>query len=102
MSADKGIIFALLGRGERANAVKLTIGAELLTTTRQNLVSVCLMPYIPHDTVLRRIKYIMQGHRQLHHTEARCQMAWINRKLLYYVLTQLIADLRQVLGLQQA
>ena len=51
-----------------------TIGTETVTTASQNLMSVCLMSYIPNDTVVRSLVHIMKSHSQLYHPklEPKC------------------------------
>ena len=51
MSAGKGVVLTLKRRREGTNASQLAIGAELLAATRQNLMSVGLVTYVPHDAV---------------------------------------------------
>ena len=48
--------------------MQLTVGAEAVATPRKYLMSVSLMPHVPHNAVVGGVEYIMQGYRQLHHT----------------------------------
>ena len=82
MSTAERVVLTLVGVRERLQPVQPAVGAEQVAPTRQNLVSVGLMPHIPHNTVVRRVEHIMQRHRQFHHTQARSQMARVHRQLL--------------------
>ena len=62
MSGGKGIIFTLIGRGERPESAQLAVGAEAVTSSGKDLMTICLMPYIPYDTVIRGVEYIMQSY----------------------------------------
>ena len=64
MSARKRVVFAFGRRRERTKSVQLAVRAEAVTPSRQYLMAVGLMPYIPDDTVIRCIEDIMNGHRQ--------------------------------------
>ena len=102
MSATERVILALVRMRERLQTIQFAVRAELVTTPRQNLMSVCLVPHVPHNAVVRRVEHIMQRHRQLHHTQARSQMTRIHRQLLNDVTPQFIAHGRQFLHLQLA
>ena len=82
------------------NAMQFAVGAELLAAPGQNLMSVGLMPYIPHDAVVRSIVHIVQSHSQFHGTQARCQVAGIDRQLVHDVAPEFFTNLRQLVDLQ--
>ena len=69
MSAGKRVVFAFHRCGERTDAVQLAVGVKLCAPSRQNLMSVGLMPHIPHDAVVGRVKHIVQCHREFHYTQ---------------------------------
>ena len=62
MSARSRVIHTLLRRGKRLDAPQMAIRMKRLTPARENLMHIRLMPHVPHDTILRRIKDIMQSH----------------------------------------
>lgn len=76
--------------------MQFTICFELIAPPGQDFMSIGLMTNVPDDTVFRSIKHIMKGYRQFYHAQARSQMAGINRQFLHNILTQLIAQLRQL------
>ena len=73
--------------GEWANTAQFAIGTELLASSCEDFMTVCLMPYIPYDAVFRGVEDIMQGYGNLCHAKTRSQMARIDGKLLYDVLS---------------
>ena len=95
MSASEGVVLALVGRWERTKSAKMTIGGEGIATASQNLMTCSLMPDIPDNTVVWGIKDVMQCHRKLDHTKSTSEMAGIVGHLLYYLLPELVAHLRQ-------
>ena len=62
--------------------------------------AISLVSHIPDHTVFRCVENIMKCHGNLHHTETRCQMTWINSHFLNDVLTQFLTELRQLFHLQ--
>jgi len=82
MSAGKGIIFTLFWCRERLQALKLTIGMELFSSTRKYLMRISLMAYIPYQAITWRVIHIVQCNRQFYHTERRAKMAWIMGQLI--------------------
>ena len=67
MSAGKGVVLALLWGGEGAQAMQFPVCIELFLATCQNLMSGSLMSYVPYNTVVGRIEYIMQGYGKLYY-----------------------------------
>lgn len=64
--------------------------------------TVSLMAYVPNDSVFRGIINVMEGHRNLYHAKARCQMTGVYGYLLYDILTEFLANLGQIVHLQFA
>ena len=52
--------------------MQLTVGAEAVATTRKYLMSVSLMPHVPHNAVVGSLENVVQGYRQLYHTQTGC------------------------------
>ena len=96
MAAGKRIILTLRGRGEGLDATQLAVCTELLPTTSQDLMTVCLMSHIPYDTILWGVIDIVQRNSNLHHAEAGGQMTWIHCYLLHDILAQFFTELRQI------
>ena len=59
MSAGEGVVFTFKRCWEWTDAMELSVGAECLTSSGQNLMSVCLMAYIPDDAVFRSIVHVV-------------------------------------------
>ena len=102
MTADEGVVLALLGRGEGTKAAQLTVGTETVTTTGQDLMAVGLMAHIPYDAVIRGIIDIMKGYCQLYHTKARSQVAGVHGEFFHDEMSQLVTELWQLVNLQLA
>ena len=79
MTAGEGVIFTFCRVRERADAVKLAVGAEIITATSQYFVSVSLMTYVPYYSVIRRVIDIMQGDSQFDDAQTRRKMPRIDR-----------------------
>lgn len=102
MTAGEGVVFRLRRRWERLYAMQLTVGAEQLPSTCQNLMAISLMTYIPYDAVLWGVIDIMQRHGQFQGTKARSEVSGIDSKFVDDVLTQFIAELWQLFYLQSS
>ena len=59
VAADKTVILAFHRSWERPDAVQLSVRAEGFPSSCQYLVPVGLVSHVPHDTIVRRIIYIM-------------------------------------------
>ena len=102
VSTSKGVVFALLGRGEGFQALKLAVGVELLATTCENLVRVCLVAYVPHKAVVGRVEHIVQRYGEFDDSERRTKVSGVLREFADDELAQLFAQLRQLRELQTA
>ena len=96
MSAGKGVVFAFFGRGEGAQAVQLAVGIETVLTTGENLMSGCLVSYVPYNTVVWRIEHVVQGNGQFYNTQTAGKMTGIVSQLLYDSLSEFFADVRKI------
>ena len=95
MAGYKGIILTLGRIGKGTQSLELPIRVETVATTRQNLMRVGLMPDIPHQLILRCIKYIMQRHGQLNRAQRRCQVSRIMTERADNKIPQLVTNCRQ-------
>ena len=95
MTAGKGVVLTLVRRREGTKTAHVPIGWEGITTARKYLVAYRLMPHIPYNTVVGRIKDVVQGNRKLHHSKSAGEMTRIVGHSFYDFLTELAAYLRQ-------
>ncbi len=102
MTADKGVVAAFVWKGKSADASFSALRAESLAPAGEQLVGVCLMPYVKYETVARSVEYIMYCHNQVHRTHTRTEMPWVLRQIIYKIFTYLPAELRQLLHAQPA
>ena len=65
MRGTKGIVRRFTAFRKTRNAALLTQVSHRFTATRQNFVRVGLVADIPDDSVMRCIKHIVQGQREL-------------------------------------
>ena len=93
MAAGKAVVLALFGRRERTDAMQFPVGRKTFSSAGQNLVPVCLMPHVPHNTVVRRIENIMKRHGQFNDPQTRSKVP----RIVDNVLTQLGTNLWQLL-----
>ena len=100
VSARKGVVGALLRRGERPYAMQLAIGVKVVLAARQYLVAVGLMAHIPHYAVVGGVEHVVQGNRQFHHAQRRSEMTWIFGQFLNNVAAQLGAQPGQLSHVQ--
>ena len=91
MSATEGVVFAFRRKRERLDAIQFTVGTETLTPACQNLMSVCLMAYIPNDSVVWRIEHIVQCYSKFNYTQTGSQMSRVDRQFLDDVVAQFFA-----------
>ncbi len=102
VAAAEGVVGAFGHAREAADAAHAAVAAERLATAGDDLVTIGLVAYVPHDAVVRRVVDIVQCGRQLHGPEARRQMPGIDRALLDDVAPQLVAVGAQLLGREAA
>ena len=100
MSAGEGIIFTLQRGREGAYAAQLSVGGEGLSASCEYLVSIGLMPHVPHDAVVRCLEHIVQSYSQLHCSKAGSKVTRIARNFLDDIIAKLLADLGQLADFQ--
>ena len=93
MRRAKRIIFALAALGEATQPPAHAQRADPVTPAGQYLVRVTLVPNVPHQPVVRRIKHIMDRGGQLDHTQPRSQMSARRPDRRYRLCPQLICQL---------
>ena len=71
MTNAKSIVFALVAPRKTRNPFIGTQPVHFGTTPRQYFMDIRLMPYIPDETILGRIEYIMQSDAQFDRAEIR-------------------------------
>ena len=74
VAGDEGIMGTLPRLGEAGEAVQLAQGAKQLPPPGEGLVDIALVSHVEHQTILRRVEYPVDGHRQLHHAQIGRQM----------------------------
>ena len=95
MPGAKRVVFRLIAPQEAADAAILLDGGKLIAPPGQDLVRVGLMTDIPDQTVVRRIKSIVQRHRQLDRAERSTRVPADPSHRLQNVLPNFISQFRQ-------
>ena len=89
MSGVKHIVFAFALLRESAHAVQLAQMIESFGSSRQDLMNIGLVPYVPYDFVFRGIENLMESNGDFHHAKIGGQMS----PGPGYFLNEKIADL---------
>ena len=100
MAGSEGVVLALCGIGEAAQAVQFAVVVKLVAPARQDLVGIGLVPHVPHQTVVGRVEHIVQRHDNLHRAHTRGKVPRVARQLVYHILPQLVAHLWQLVDIQ--
>ena len=69
VARNKRIVFTLIRSGEGSHTVERTVSGETIPASSKNLMSVCLMAYVPHQIVGGGIHHVMQRNRELNGAE---------------------------------
>lgn len=97
MSHTKCVIFTFASFWKTRDTALRPIRVKYISATSQNLVSIGLMPHIPDELIIWRVKYIMQRDRQLHHSQTRSEVTISNlRDNIDDILPDLVGYLREV------
>src|SRR5262245_6609247 len=75
MAGAKDIIFTLFTTQKSAQAVQLANSSQPGSPSTDQFMGVRLMSCIPNDAIFRCVENIMQGKRQLHRAECRCEVS---------------------------
>ena len=79
MRCAEGVVFALAPLDEAIQTVFLAQSPNSVTPASQNFMRVGLVPDIPDETILGRVKNIVKCRRQFDHAKARAQMPTSHR-----------------------
>ena len=89
MSRVKRVAIALPSFWKTTKSAFLAQGLKFTFSSGEDLVSVCLMAYIPNQLVIWKIQYIMQCQCKFYHSKIGCQMSscpadGFNQKASYF------------------
>ena len=102
MSDTKVVVLTLGSFGEPREAVFLANRAELLAASGEDFVWVGLMADIPDQTVVWRVKDVVQGDSQFHCAEAGAQMTTNPGDGTHQIVAQLGRQHRQLIRVELA
>lgn len=97
MSRFKGVILTFFELGKTTQPFVLSQGMKLFLSAGEQFMGIGLMANVPHQFILRGVKNVVQGQGQFHHTKARCQVATGFRGRPDDGLSQITANLVEVL-----
>ena len=95
MTRAERVVDAFTAIGKARQTPTLAQGQHLFAPTGKDLVRITLVPDIPYQPVIRGVKNMMQGDRQLDDAKAGAQMATRNGDNADRVLAQFIGQLAQ-------
>ena len=75
MAHAKGVVFAFAAHRERCQTIFQFDGGQLFAAAGEHLVRVGLMPYVPHESVVRRVEHVMQREREFDGAKARGEVS---------------------------
>ena len=89
MSRVKRIAIALPSFWKTTQSAFLAQGLKFTFSSGEDLMSICLMAYIPNQLVIWKIQYIMQCQCKFYHSKIGCQMSscpadGFNQKASYF------------------
>ena len=96
----KGIVFALGALGEAREAAGLAQGANAVAAAGQDFVRIGLVADVPDHPVVGRVEQVMKRDRQLDDAEPRAEMAAGHRNRIDSLVSQLIGELRELVGIE--
>src|SRR4051812_23447783 len=100
MARAERVVFRLVATQKPAQTPKLLNGVQLITASSEDLVCIGLVPYIPDQPVIWRVKDVMHRDRQLDSAKACTGMPADPGTRVDDELPHFIGDLLQVLDPQ--
>ena len=98
MPRAEGVVFRLCALRKAGNSIDLTQMRHLLASSGDDFMTVALMTHVPHDFVIRRVEYMMQGNGQLNRTEIGRQMTTGLRHRIEDKRAQFLSQLPELLA----
>src|SRR3984957_9127124 len=96
MGSAEGVVFALSAFGEAGEPAALTQGADAIAAAGQDLVRIGLVADVPHQPIVRCVKYVVERHRELDHAQTGAKMATCDRHGIDRLLSQFISNLTKL------
>jgi hypothetical protein len=97
MACPESVILTLGALGETTYSAVLTQGTKVLLTSGQKLVCISLMAYVPYETVVCRIEYVMKGYCQFHYTETGSEVPAVFGNSAYDASTYFFSQIEELL-----
>ena len=74
MTGAKSIVFAFASFRETAHSFELPVGMKSIFSSSEYFMTVCLMPHIPYQCIIRGVEHIMNGCGEFHHAQTGAEM----------------------------
>ncbi len=97
VAGTKGVVLRLVTPQEAAQTAVLLDRVQFITTSRQDLMCIGLMPDVPYKFVVGGIEYVMHRNRQLYGTKRRAGVSAYTGAGVDNELSDLVGDLLKVL-----
>ena len=94
MARAKRVIFRFIAPQKTTNAAVLFDRRQQIATSRENLMRVGLMAYVPNQAVVRRIERVMKRDCQFNGAERSSRMPTHTGHRFQNILPDLVGDLR--------
>jgi hypothetical protein len=94
VTGAEGIVFAFFSFAKAGESTQLTEGRESVPASGQNLVGVALMGNVPNNIVRGHVKDVMQGHRELCHSQGGTQVTSRLGNVFYNLPSELVGQLK--------
>jgi hypothetical protein len=98
---SKGIIRTLAPFGKPADPIVFPVAGKYFPASGKDLMAISLMTDVPNQLIIRRVKDIVKGYRQLDYPQAGRKMPTVNADDIDDILAEFIANLVQLLPAQQ-
>ena len=102
MRGAEGVVRALLTSRKAGDAAMLAQASHAAAPPGQDLVSIGLMPHVPHQPVVRRVEHVVQRHGQLDRAEVRREVPAGGGDRLDDEVAQFLDQLRQTPAIELA
>src|SRR6476620_5547275 len=100
MGGAERVVFAFRPFRKSGQAAALTERANAVAATGEDLVRIALVAYVPDQTVIRGVEYVVQRNRQLDDTEPCSEMATGLCDRVDGFRTQFVGKLFKLIGRQ--
>src|SRR5690606_32087254 len=96
MPGTKSIVFAFAPFREAGEAPHSPVRVNIVTPSREYLVTVRLVAHIPYKLVFGRVENMVERHGKFHHAKAGAKVPPIDRNIVDYEIPEFLTQLHQL------